>query len=98
MRRTTPNVTSVRSVRSRGLAVRGRLPASAYRRPTRILDRRALGLAVLGRAGGDQRLQKIVRQKGEGTPVELPQDDEAEPDAPPDLMAVLEQALEAAQK
>jgi non-homologous end joining protein Ku len=55
-------------------------------------------LAVLGRSGGDQRLQKIVRQKGEGKPVELPQDDEAEPDAPPDLMAVLEQALEAAQK
>jgi DNA end-binding protein Ku len=45
-----------------------------------------------------QRLQKIVRQKGKGKPVELPQEDEAEPDAPPDLMAVLKQALEAAQK
>ena len=45
-----------------------------------------------------KRLQKIVRQKGKGKKVELPQDADAEPDAPPDLMAVLKEALAAAQK
>jgi DNA end-binding protein Ku len=45
-----------------------------------------------------KRLQKIVRQKGKGKKVELPQDADAQPDAPPDLMAVLKEALAAAQK
>ncbi len=45
-----------------------------------------------------KRLQKIVRDKGKGKAVQLPADEDTEPDAPPDLMAVLKEALAAARK
>ena len=45
-----------------------------------------------------KRLQKIVRDKRKGKTIEIPQEDDAEPGAPPDLMAVLKEALEAATK
>jgi DNA end-binding protein Ku len=43
-----------------------------------------------------KRLQKIVRDKRKGKTIEVASDAESQPDAPPDLMAVLKQALEAA--
>ena len=45
-----------------------------------------------------KRLQKIVRDKRKGKTIEIPDDADAEPDAPPDLMAVLKEALAAATK
>jgi DNA end-binding protein Ku len=45
-----------------------------------------------------KRLQKIVRDKKKGKTIEIPQDAESEPSAPPDLMAVLKEALAAATK
>lgn len=45
-----------------------------------------------------KRLQKIVRGKGKGKTVQLPADEDTEPDAPPDLMAVLKEALAAAKQ
>lgn len=43
-----------------------------------------------------ERLQRIVRQKSRGRTIELPARAESEPGAPPDLMAVLKEALEGA--
>ncbi len=45
-----------------------------------------------------KRLQKIVRDKRKGKTIEIPDDADAEPDAPPDLMAALKEALAAATK
>ena len=45
-----------------------------------------------------KRLEKIVRDKREGKTIEIPNDADSEPDAPPDLMAVLKEALAAATK
>ena len=45
-----------------------------------------------------KRLQKLVRDKRKGKTIEIPDDGDAEPDAPPDLMAVLKEALAAAKK
>jgi DNA end-binding protein Ku len=45
-----------------------------------------------------KRLQKIVRQKAKGKKVEVPADADSEPEAPPDLMEVLKEALAAAKK
>jgi DNA end-binding protein Ku len=46
-----------------------------------------------------KRLQKIVRDKRKGKTIEIPEDDAgSEADAPPDLMAVLKEALAAAKK
>jgi DNA end-binding protein Ku len=43
-----------------------------------------------------KRLQKMVRQKAKGRKVEVPEDADSAPEAPPDLMAVLKEALAAA--
>ena len=43
-----------------------------------------------------KRLQKIVRDKSKGKTIEVPQEADSQPGAPPDLMAVLKEALEAA--
>jgi DNA end-binding protein Ku len=45
-----------------------------------------------------KRLEKIVRDKRKGKTIEIPDDADAHPDAPPDLMAVLKEALAAATK
>jgi DNA end-binding protein Ku len=45
-----------------------------------------------------KRLEKIVRDKRKGKTIEIPDDADAQPDAPPDLMAVLKEALAAATK
>lgn len=45
-----------------------------------------------------KRLQKIVNQKRKGKKIEVPEDGDAQPDAPPDLMALLKEALAAATK
>lgn len=45
-----------------------------------------------------KRLQKVVRDKRKGKTIEIPQQADSEPGAPPDLMAVLKEALEAATK
>jgi DNA end-binding protein Ku len=45
-----------------------------------------------------KRLQKIVRDKKKGKTIEIPEDAKAEPGPPPDLMAVLKEALAAATK
>jgi DNA end-binding protein Ku len=45
-----------------------------------------------------KRLQKIVRDKKKGKTIELPDDAKSEPGPPPDLMAVLKEALAAATK
>jgi DNA end-binding protein Ku len=43
-----------------------------------------------------KRLQKIVNDKRKGKTIEIPEDADSQPDAPPDLMAVLKEALAAA--
>jgi DNA end-binding protein Ku len=45
-----------------------------------------------------KRLQKIVNDKRKGRTIEIPEEADAQPDAPPDLMAVLKEALAAATK
>jgi DNA end-binding protein Ku len=45
-----------------------------------------------------KRLQKIVRDKKKGRTIEIPEDEKSEPGPPPDLMAVLKEALAAATK
>jgi DNA end-binding protein Ku len=45
-----------------------------------------------------KRLQKIVRDKKKGKTIEIPEDEKAEAGPPPDLMAVLKEALAAATK
>jgi DNA end-binding protein Ku len=45
-----------------------------------------------------KRLQKIVRDKRKGKTIEIPEDAKDEPGPPPDLMAVLKEALAAATK
>ncbi|MEX2103361.1 MAG: hypothetical protein WD805_05310 [Gaiellaceae bacterium] len=42
-----------------------------------------------------KRLQKIVRDKSKGKTIEIPAGGESVPGAPPDLMAVLKEALAA---
>jgi len=45
-----------------------------------------------------KRLQKIVNDKRKGKTIDIPEDADSQPDAPPDLMAVLKEALAAATK